>query len=75
MITRAQAEALLTLAEALERCGEQGMLIQVPGRCNVVLRGMTSLPVSLNLNYDACTLSAVDLRLLVSELTPKHIGS
>lgn len=75
MITRSQAEALLTLAEALEACGNQGMLLRVPGRCNVELHGMAMVSECLNLNYDTCALSPVELRLLVSELAPKSIGS
>lgn len=37
MITRAQAEALLTLAESLEACERLGVDIQVPGRDHVIV--------------------------------------
>lgn len=75
MITRTQHEALLTLASALETCGAAGLAIQIPNRCNVILRGTQPVDESLDLTPGAGTLCAMRLRLLVWELTPKHIGS
>lgn len=67
MITRAQAEALLTLAESLEACeqqdlsfsgGEDGEWIFGPGLAEHVGQ-----------------LTAVSVRLAVNALVPKHTGS
>lgn len=67
MITRAQAEALLTLAESLEACerqalsfrgGEDGEWIFGPG-----------------LTEHVGQLNSVNLRLAVNNLVPKHTGS
>jgi hypothetical protein len=71
MITRAQAEALLTLAEALEVCEREGW-------------GIGAWAAGGYGHLDTCRLddgnpdkflSSVDVRLTVSELVPKSIGS
>lgn len=72
MITRAQAEALLQLAEALEACGTLDVQIHVPGRSESVL----SIAHELH-NLDLCdgNLSPAQIRLAVNSLVPKHTGS
>lgn len=72
MITRAQAEALLTLAEALEACGEVDVHIAVPGRNETVL---TIVDDEHNLDLCGGYLSPTQLRLAVNALVPKHTGS
>lgn len=74
MITRAQAEALLKLATALDVCGACGLSLNVPGRCNIVLQG-TGMDECLDLETGSDAVSATQLRLLVSDLVPKHTGS
>lgn len=66
MITRAQAEALLTLAESLEACERRGVPLE---------------PVS-GINLEASSLdrplwagSARNLRERINDLIPKHTGS
>jgi len=70
MITRAQAEALLTLAESLEACERQGLRLEVPGRSEIVLRnGFYSYNVDTS-QYSEIT--AVSIRLAVNALIPKQ---
>jgi hypothetical protein len=67
MITRAQAEALLTLAESLEACQKLDVHLTVPGR------GEMSLcygPCEENLDLSGDELSPFYLRLAVKALTP-----
>ncbi len=69
MITRAQAEALLTLAESLEACERLDVHVAVPGRGEVLLIwGPYAENFDLNVS-DA--LSPVELRLLIDRLMPK----
>lgn len=73
VITRAQAEALLQLAEALEACGELGVQLSVPGRSEICLwlgESMESLDLSQH-----SEVSPTQLRLTVNALVPKHTGS
>lgn len=72
MIARAQAEALLTLAESLEACGNLDLHIQVPGRSETVLCVSSD---EHNLDLCAGYLSPTQLRLAVNALVPKHTGS
>lgn len=67
MITRAQAEALLTLAESLEACERVGVTV------NSELR----FPGFLLSRYpDTSRLfSAAGVRSVVADLMPKHTGS
>lgn len=74
MITRAQAEALLTLAESLEACERADLRICIPNRCNVVLQGGTHAE-SLSLRSEDCSMNAMHLRVLLSDIVPKHTGS
>jgi hypothetical protein len=67
MITRAQAEALLTLAESLEACERLGWHI---GASMCQGSGIVELT-----RLDSCLdteLTALDIRLLVSDLIPKQ---
>lgn len=63
MITRAQAEALLTLAEALEACERLGIVasLNIPSE-QFGIKG---------LNY----VTAMGLRFAIDAWTPKHTGS
>lgn len=70
MITRAQAEALLTLAEALEACERLGWHIGASMRQGCGIVELTRLDSCLDTE-----LTALDIRLQVSELVPKSIGS
>jgi hypothetical protein len=70
MITRAQAEALLTLAEALEACERQELGLAADQFGNIWLRATDP--------FNDVTLPAVDgmsVRLAVNALVPKHTGS
>jgi len=68
MITRAQAEALLTLAEALEACATVDVLVR-PGT-RVVWVALPDEDVALEDGF-----TGMSVRLLVSKLVPKSIGS
>ena len=76
MITRAQAEALLTLAESLEACERQGVSLQVAG-----FGGTGQLLVRLTGGGFECPLDrygdirAIQLRYVVAAEIPKHTGS
>jgi hypothetical protein len=54
MITRAQAEALLTLAESLEACERLGVQIHVPGRNELTLV-LTDRPANLEIEHGHLT--------------------
>ena len=69
MITRAQAEALLTLAESLEACQKLDVHLTVPGRGEMVL---CYGPCEENLDLSGDELSPVYLRLAVNALIPKQ---
>lgn len=71
MITRAQAEALLTLAEALEACERQGVTLAV----DKVAPGVT---IAYGANWGhplGHDFTPVAIRLALSELVPKSTGS
>jgi len=68
VITRAQAEALLNLAEALEVCAAVGVHLR-PGT-RVVWVTLPDEEVALE---DGCT--GMSVRLFVSARVPKSIGS
>jgi hypothetical protein len=68
MITRAQAEALLTLAESLEACERFGIELCVPGRDEMVLI-VGDCPENLDLHNGGLT--SVSIRLAVNALIPK----
>lgn len=69
MITRAQAEALLTLAESLEACE----------RLNLCLIGSGSYPdmyvVPVDQLPEGSVLASSTLRTAVADLMPKQTGS
>lgn len=69
MITRAQAEALLTLAEALEACERvgAGATVDIDGE-------LMELPMGWDRERFQY-LNSVTLRLAISAATPKSIGS
>lgn len=69
MITRAQAEALLTLAESLEACERLGVELSVPGRWEMSL-WISGDAFNLDLNEQS-ELSGKVVRLAVSDLAPK----
>lgn len=66
MITRAQAEALLTLAESLEACERQGIRVDPVAGLSVQIPA-TDRSTWVN--------SAMGLRVFVSDNIPKHTGS
>lgn len=70
MITRAQAEALLTLAESLEACEREGVEINVGCMFNLELDFKDTGKTFAQINQ----LSGMDLRLVVSLLSPKRSG-
>ena len=73
MITRAQAEALLTLAESLEACERNGLAIAIPGRSDVELQnGFSRYNIDIS---QFSELTAVSVRFAVNALVPKHTGS
>lgn len=68
MITRAQAEALLTLAESLEACAALDISLCAPGRDEMVLLfGESSEDVELK----EWTLTGMSIRLAVNAMMPK----
>lgn len=67
MITRAQAEALLTLAEALEACEQVGVTL-MPGDDFVNI----CFPDD---SYGLEDIDGMSVRLAVHNLVPKHTGS
>ena len=67
MITRAQAEALLTLAESLEACERHGLTLASDHRGAVVYYG--------NAQVIEPEITAVQIRQIVNNLVPKHTGS
>jgi hypothetical protein len=66
MITRAQAEALLTLAEALEACERRGVTLEAVSGINLEVPG---------LDRPLWGGRARDLRERINSLIPKHTGS
>lgn len=67
MITRAQAEALLTLAESLEACAALDISLCAPGRDEMILLfGESSEEVELK----EWTLTGTSIRLAVNSLVP-----
>lgn len=70
MITRAQAEALLNLAESLEACQRLNLEIAVPGRCHVLLQSGHVFCEPLDLRQGDDVLDAVHLRSAISDLIP-----
>lgn len=71
MITRAQAEALLTLAESLEACERVGLVI-LPDE-TLGLYGPSSMHRALA-TWDS-PFDGKSLRSVVAAYTPKHTGS
>lgn len=71
MITRAQAEALLTLAESLEACERQGVTFLSSGNFHLDFRH-EGFDVTQGL---AGEVTSVGLRFAVNALVPKHTGS
>lgn len=67
MITRAQAEALLTLAEALEACERTGVSIEPANSSFSIFYG--------NKYTETRDLTGMSVRLAVNALVPKHTGS
>lgn len=65
MITRAQAEALLTLAESLEACERQGVKINPGNMCTWVDCPGRSIPIEYHF-------TGMQLRLAVNALIPKQ---
>ena len=64
MITRAQAEALLTLAESLEACERSGLEI---------VATLNSVSIFYSGKYaDVTELNGMSVRLLVNQLVPKQ---
>lgn len=70
MITRAQAEALLTLAESLEACERQGVFIG-----SYMRQGCGLWAVTQDVNDVEDTITGLEIRHYVSERVPKHTGS
>lgn len=64
MITRAQAEALLTLAESLEACEQVGLDIASDQDGAVVYWG--------NYSVSETPITGMQIRVLVSKLIPKQ---
>lgn len=64
MITRAQAEALLTLAESLEACERQGLEILSDQDGAVIYWG--------NYSVSETPITGMQIRVLVSKLIPKQ---
>lgn len=64
MITRAQAEALLTLAESLEACERLGIRISPD-------EGFNMLDLGRDFEYVGC-MSAVEVRAAIAKLYPKQ---
>lgn len=69
MITRAQAEALLTLAESLEACERLDMAV-VTAHAEI-RNGFSRYAVDTSKHGE---LNAVSVRLAVNALVPKHTG-
>lgn len=69
MITRAQAEALLTLAESLEACERLGAYLVVPGRGEIVLNFSPDLK-DVNVDLDAAEITGPCLRRALEEIMP-----
>lgn len=65
MITRAQAEALLTLAESLEACERQGIEIPTTSEGLAILANNEA-------QADIENVSGMSVRLAVNALTPKQ---
>lgn len=71
MITRAQAEALLTLAESLEACERVGLNLVIPARdLEVHMPGG-----SRELDLSGAYFDGSSIRTAVADLMPKHTGS
>lgn len=68
MITRAQAEALLTLAESLEACERVGVTLKGVSTGGTLVQGMLD-------DQLLSGLSGSDVRHAVNALVPKHTGS
>lgn len=69
MITQAQAEAMLKLAEALEACERNGLAIAIPGRSDVELQnGFSRYNIDIS---QFSELTAVSVRLAVNALVQK----
>lgn len=69
MITRPQAEALLTLAEALEACERVGLEFSCGEGAFFMFAGPSPKPVDVG---QPC---AVHVRLIISKHVPKSTGS
>jgi hypothetical protein len=70
MITRAQAEALLTLAESLEACERLDMHLATDQYAQI----WTRLKEPSN-DFQLMALDSMSVRLAVNDLVPKHTGS
>lgn len=71
MITRAQAEALLTLAESLEACMKVGVTMVVHGRNEIEIEYSPIDSFSVDLTQYADAVSPIHLRFMLSQLIPK----
>ena len=65
MITRAQAEALLTLAESLEACEQLGVTLSSYHGKPIILQGVNCIAL-------IDRLSGIEVRLAVNALIPKQ---
>lgn len=66
MITRAQAEALLTLAESLEACERQGIEVYYDGGQEIWINDSPLIPLRTE------DLNGMSIRLAVNALIPKQ---
>ena len=62
MITRAQAEALLTLAESLEACEKLG----------IVIEHYSDVFINVGSTYRQAVITGAGIRLAVHAMTPKQ---
>lgn len=67
MITRAQAEALLTLAESLEACEQVGVTLSTYHGKPIILQGADCIALIDRIN-------GMEIRLAVNALIPKSEG-
>jgi len=67
MITRAQAEALLTLAESLEACERLGVTVEQDYEdASICYGGKTCISIT--------AVTSISIRLAVNSLAPKRSG-
>lgn len=73
MITRAQAEALLTLAESLEACERVGVTIEVLPHGEAIVRHPAG-GFTLSNGHRFGKIEPTYLRFMIQEETPKRSG-